>query len=166
MPDSYYDAIAPGYDELHGAEQLEKISYTKNLIDLPADFRLLDVGCGTGISTAAWHVREKVVVDPSRGLLAVARRNYPRIRFEQAAAEKLPFGNHSFDVVISLTAIQNFEDVPTALGEIARVGKDQFVLSFLKNSPRKRRIQEEILKIWPEAQMHTQQKDMIVTVGF
>ncbi|MFW5747072.1 MAG: class I SAM-dependent methyltransferase, partial [Nanoarchaeota archaeon] len=113
-----------------------------------------------------WEVREKVGVDPSRGLLAVARRNYPRIRFEQAAAEKLPFGNHSFDVVISLTAIQNFEDVPTALGEIARVGKDQFVLSFLKNSPRKRRIQEEILKIWPEAQMHTQQKDMIVTVGF
>ena len=53
--DNYYDAIAEGYDELHKAEQLQKLerAFIEGCkFDLFSNVKsILDVGCGTGIST-------------------------------------------------------------------------------------------------------------------
>jgi len=50
-----------------------------------------------------------------------------------ASAEKIPFADNSFDVVICLTAAHHF-DLEKALQEIKRVGRKYFVFSYLKKS--------------------------------
>lgn len=49
MPD--YDLIAGGYNELYGEEQLNKLSIIKKNIKISKKTKILDVGCGTGISS-------------------------------------------------------------------------------------------------------------------
>jgi ubiquinone/menaquinone biosynthesis C-methylase UbiE len=72
--------------------------------------RVLDVGCGTGVLTrltaeAVGPSGRVVGIDPSPGMLGVARRNAvqtnSRAEFKFAAIEHLPFEDGSFDVVLS-----------------------------------------------------------------
>jgi ubiquinone/menaquinone biosynthesis C-methylase UbiE len=76
------------------------------LAERGAGLRLLDLGCGTGASTAALldvlpEAAEVVAVDASAGMLALARaRPWPRaVRFVHARAEELPdeLGEPGFD---------------------------------------------------------------------
>ena len=66
-----------------------------------------------------------------------------------------------FDVVVSITAIQNFHDIEKGLTEIARVGKDRFALSFLKKSGKKDMIDKLIRKIFDVKDVIEEDKDMI-----
>jgi ubiquinone/menaquinone biosynthesis C-methylase UbiE len=106
--------------------------------------KLLDVGCGTGISTGFFNVKEKYGIDPSTKLINIARNNYPMCEFAIGNAEKLPYKDKQFDVVISLTAIQNFEDIENGLDEIKRIGKNYFILTFLKKSQKHLLIEETL----------------------
>jgi ubiquinone/menaquinone biosynthesis C-methylase UbiE len=133
----YYDEIADGYEELYGNEQLIKLNYIweklKNLeIDLEKNSKLLDVGCGTGISSDFFGKRgfEVIGVDPSKKLISKNDGKYSQLL--QGVAEKLPFNDASFDIVISITAIQNFQDIKKGLLEIKRVGKGLYLLTVLK----------------------------------
>lgn len=122
----YYDEIATGYEELHREEQLRKIAIVREHLPLKRRDHLLDVGCGTGFYLQEFPC-DVMGVDPSKQLLA--RNPFPHV---QGRAEELPFPDHSFDVVISITAIQNFEDPGQGLREIRRVGTGRFALSYLK----------------------------------
>ena len=128
----YYDSIAPGYDELHKEEQLQKLAIIEKAEIVKESDRLLDVGCGTGFSLDHFPVEEAVGIDPSQGLISQYKGKQTIM---QGSAESLPFDDHSFDVVISLTAIQNFDDIEKGLLEMKRVGKDRFALTILKRSP-------------------------------
>ena len=85
--------------------------------------RVLDVACGTG--TLAGALAERAVcrvwgVDPSDELLAVARANFPGVRFKQARAEQLPFKDGWFErVVLEMTL--HLVDRPRVLAECRRV---------------------------------------------
>jgi ubiquinone/menaquinone biosynthesis C-methylase UbiE len=139
---NYYDDIAKGYDELHGEEQLKKLEFigqelhTNPILKdfIRPSYKLLDVGCGTGISTGFFKAKEKHGIDPSIELIRIAIRNCPTCKFKVGSAEKLPYKDKQFDVVISLTAIQNFDEIEKGLEEIRRVGRGQFILSSLKKS--------------------------------
>jgi len=141
---SYYDEIAEGYDELHGEEQRKKtIIIQKALEELGIGFdSLLDVGCGTGISLEGWHCNKKGI-DPSAKLVEQAKAKGFDVHV--GSAEEIPFGDHSFDLVISLTSAHHF-DLDKALKEMKKVGKHYFVFSFLKKADvegfRKRLVEE------------------------
>ena len=47
---NYYDKIAKGYEELHKEEQLKKIKLIKTILKVNPTDKLLDVGCGTGLT--------------------------------------------------------------------------------------------------------------------
>jgi len=158
----YYDAIAEGYDELHGKEQKEKIKFIKSLVNLPKDAKLLDVGCGTGISTVAWE--NATGVDPSTELIKIAKSNYKNTKFIKAPAEKLPFDDNSFAVITSFTAIQNFEDIKQGLKEIKRVGNNIFILTYLKGVRKSKEIEKNIENLWPSARRYDQRKDIIFII--
>jgi ubiquinone/menaquinone biosynthesis C-methylase UbiE len=136
---NYYDDISSGYNRLYELEQRQKLLAIAYAIDgkipLNSSMTVLDVGCGTGVSTDFWKNKygaSATGIDPSVGLLS---QNTAGIStFVQASAESIPFADYSFDVVCSVTAIQNFTDVLQGLKEMKRVGKKYFILSVLANA--------------------------------
>ena len=95
--------------------------------ELPAPRDLLDVGCGTGrlLAHAAESFPEAnlVGVDAARGMVEEARRvrGQTRLRFEEGSAEKLPFGDESFDLVLSTVSFHHWSDRAAGVREVARL---------------------------------------------
>ena len=165
--ESFYDKIASGYDELYMAEQFSKISEMMQALgaDIPKKTdRLLDVGCGTGISTSVWK-SECVGIDPSRELIAIAQRNYPKRKFMVGKAESLPFPDQSFDVVISVTSIHNFDDVRKGIEEMKRVGKRLFIITALRKSAKIAEIEKLIILNFKINKIVVEEKDIIFICG-
>jgi ubiquinone/menaquinone biosynthesis C-methylase UbiE len=128
--DNYYDTIAESYNELYKEEQIEKIAIVKKHIEIKPEYKLLDVGCGNAFYLDDFKC-ECVGIDPSKKLLSQYKGKHKVI---QGKAEKIPFQENEFDVVVSFTAIQNFNNIEKGLNEIKRVGKNIFVLTFIKRS--------------------------------
>jgi SAM-dependent methyltransferase len=90
------------------------------------DQRVLDVACGTGILAreVASRMRSSgrvVGIDPSPGMVAVARQFAPAVEWREGVAEALPFPDQSFDVVVSQFGLMFFADRRQALREMLRV---------------------------------------------
>ena len=84
--------------------------------------RILDLGCGAGQDLAVWGVTdsdEVAGVDINEERLAIARGRFPRRIYKRGAGECLPFGDQSFDRVISNVALP-YMKIPRALAEIHR----------------------------------------------
>jgi ubiquinone/menaquinone biosynthesis C-methylase UbiE len=155
---NYYDNIASGYEELHKEEQLAKISLIKKYFNPQKNKKLLDVGCGSGISTVVWNC-DIAGIDPSKELIKIAKQK--KGNYYIGGAENLPFKDNEFDYVISLTAIQNFDDIDKGLKEIKRVGKDKFILTFLKASLKKDKIKQLIYDNFKVEQELEEDKDLV-----
>ncbi len=160
---NYYDSISRGYEELHKEEQLKKLELIKKYLNVKRDEKLLDVGCGTGLTTSPWKCK-RYGIDPSKKLLEKAKKKYPSIKFRLASAENIPFKDNVFDVVISITAIQNFSDIKKGLEEIKRVGKNRFVLTFLKKSKKKKKIEGLIKNHFKIKEVIEEEKDLIYII--
>jgi SAM-dependent methyltransferase len=85
----------------------------------------LDVGCGEGRFCRMLKSRNvaAVGVDPTPALIAVARRRDPRGTYVKATAERLPFRDGTFDLVVSYLSLIDIPDVDAAVPEMARVLK-------------------------------------------
>ncbi len=88
--------------------------------------RVLDVACGTGVLARAARKRlgesgEVVGLDPNPGMLTVAQRLEPGVTWQPGVAEELPFGDDSFDRVVSQFGMMFFTDAEQAVAEMARV---------------------------------------------
>ena len=88
-----------------------------------AGTRVLDVGCGTGLTLQLAAERGAAVagVDITEGLLNVARERLPAADLRVADMESLPFGDGAFDVVLGVNSFQFAGDPIRALAEAARV---------------------------------------------
>lgn len=96
-------------------------------LDAQTGERILDVGCGTGLllerlRRVAPDVR-LAGVDPVPEMLALARRRLPApaVDLREAAAERLPFGDGSFDAVVSASVFHYIRQPEVALAEMGRV---------------------------------------------
>ena len=152
---TYYDKIAEGYDDLHKEEQLKKLRIIKDNLEVKATDKLLDVGAGSGISS---DFNCKVYcLDPSEELLKQIK---DKITIT-GNAEHMPFEDKEFDIVISVTAIHNFNGIEKGLKEMKRVGKDKFVFSILKKSDKKDLIEKLIKDNFEIDKMIEEEKDII-----
>lgn len=101
-------------------------SWAGKNIDRLADGRpltLLDAACGDGTLTRYVASRHSYVgTDFSSRLLDRAERHHPSTYF-RADLNHLPFSSASFDLVVSLQALQYLHRPATALREMARVLK-------------------------------------------
>lgn len=85
--------------------------------------RILDVGAGTGVSTAELAASGAYVVgaDLSLGMLYAGKRVRPQVPLLAGDALRLPFADASFDAVTISFALRNVSDSDAALREFARV---------------------------------------------
>jgi demethylmenaquinone methyltransferase / 2-methoxy-6-polyprenyl-1,4-benzoquinol methylase len=86
----------------------------------------LDVATGTGdlaieLSRRVGAEGEVVGSDFSEGMLELARRKAPELRFEHGNALALPYEDGSFDAATVGFGARNFSDLPQGLREMARV---------------------------------------------
>jgi SAM-dependent methyltransferase len=111
--------------------------------------RALDVGCGAGLSTAALvpMARHVVGLEPVPAMLAHRRTVASQARFVTAEAERLPFASASFDLVAAAGSL-NYADLPSALGEIARVLTADGTFLLYDFSPPRRSVSGGDLERW------------------
>src|SRR5260221_10863514 len=93
-----------------------------------ANARVLDVACGPGYVALAFAevCREVVGIDLTPKMLEVAeshrrKKALTNASFQLGAAEKLPFRNQQFDVVVSRLALHHWETPRRIIAEMARV---------------------------------------------
>jgi len=86
--------------------------------------RALDLGCGSGLSTAPLTDFAKTVtgLEPETAMLHVAANVAPRASFTGGAAESLPFRSQTFDLVTAAGSL-NQVDLPRFASEARRVLK-------------------------------------------
>ena len=107
------------------------LTVAKSLIQeysLTAGMKVLDVGCAKG-----FLVKDLMISCPGLEVFGIDVSDYallnadPKIvgRLHLGSAEKLPFPNEVFDLVISINTLHNLEQnqIITALSEIQRVSK-------------------------------------------
>jgi len=91
--------------------------------------RSLEIGAGTGYFTLnllrAGMISQATCSDISPGMLAALRANAERlgldVRTEQVDAERLPFGDDSFDLVLGHAVLHHIPDLERAFAEFWRV---------------------------------------------
>lgn len=140
---NFYKLISKGYNELYGEEQEIKHRIIKDNLEIKNNDLLLDVGCGTKHSDLNCSV---IGIDPSIELL---RQNNPLDHISNkilARAENIPFKDNTFDKVISVTSMHNFDDIEKGIKEIKRVGKEDFAFSILKKSNKFNLIENNIME--------------------
>lgn len=100
---SGYDQIAASYSE--DREKFDNWNELNDFCDLiPADARVLDVGCGTGIPIAKYLVERNyalVGIDLSLEMIAAARKNVPRAEFFRMNMIDLDLPTASFDGLVA-----------------------------------------------------------------
>ena len=97
-------------------------------LDLPADARVLEIGCGTGMVwrenrariQEAWHL---TLSDFSLGMVETTRAANVSADFLQSDAQAIPFRDGYFDVVIANHMLYHVPDIPRTLTEVRRVLK-------------------------------------------
>jgi ubiquinone/menaquinone biosynthesis C-methylase UbiE len=99
----------------------------EELSRLPANGKVLDLGCGTGhfsnyILKKGFEVH---AIDPSVKMLEYARNNFSDIQFIEGVASSLPFPDNTFDLVISIEVFRYLTkaDLHLSYSEIHRVLK-------------------------------------------
>lgn len=125
-----FDVGASAYDKLVGAnpgyhDHLRLSAQRMNLPDGGRGLRLLDAGCGTGLSTAALLAvaphAEIVAVDASAGMLAEARaKPWPgSVRFVHSKIEDIAAAGVTgpFDGIFAAYLLRNLDDPDAQLRE-------------------------------------------------
>jgi demethylmenaquinone methyltransferase / 2-methoxy-6-polyprenyl-1,4-benzoquinol methylase len=94
-----------------------------DLAQVGAGSRVLDVATGTGdlAIEASRRGGEVVGSDFSDGMLERAREKAPGLRWEQADALALPYGDDEFDAATVGFGARNFSDLARGLAEMTRV---------------------------------------------
>jgi SAM-dependent methyltransferase len=140
----------------------------------PKVHRALDLACGTGLSTSPLLevARQVVGVDVSPEMLALAPSS-DRVSYAQAAAERLPFEDGSFDLATICSALHWFG--PPALRELHRVVKaegslvvyDVWFLAEMVGEPRFAEWMSEVCAPrYPSVPKRHDNREALLDVGF
>jgi len=147
---SMFDSIAKRYDLVNrvltfGIDKKWRQNAIKETLEEinKNNIKVLDVACGTGDMIEIWQQQaEKKNIktticglDPSVGMLDVARRRFPDVKFYNAYATEIPCNAESIDGISISFGIRNVLEIKKAIKEFHRVLKKDgivLVLEFVK----------------------------------
>jgi trans-aconitate methyltransferase len=111
------------YDDRHSFVWKKSTDLVDMLDPKPGE-RILDLGCGTGHLTdrIAASGAEVVGLDSSLSMIAQARQNFPKLRFQLADARSLRF-DEPFDAVFSNAALHWVRDAGSVIDSMAHALK-------------------------------------------
>jgi SAM-dependent methyltransferase len=118
-----FDRLAPIWESMRRPDSLASFERALEEVE-ETPGRALDVGTGTGAGAFTIARRfpqsEVVGVDLAPAMLAEARELTPpelagRVRFEQADASRLPYDDHSFDLLSLANMIPFFDEIDRVL---------------------------------------------------
>lgn len=122
---------------------------------------VLDVGCGAGEYCNFFFEQGLNVkgVDYSRKTVEVAKKSFPKVDFFVEDGYNLSFKDESFDLIVSIGALQCLYDHEKFLSELMRVSKRFVIVSTLyrdKRSPDPYKVLERQLEndSWPTREYH------------
>ncbi len=103
---------------------------------LPKSAKVLDAGCGPGRDTNLLTKRgyQAEGIDISRGLVDVAKKQFPNLKFSVGNLLELPYETNSFDGIWANASLLHFEtvhEVEKALSEFSRILKVGGILHVL-----------------------------------
>ena len=119
-----YDLWAETYDETPNPVVAMDARYTLDVLSPRPGELILDAGCCTRrrLGSLLRARSSPVGVDFSRGMLEIARRNYPEMPLALADLQRqLPFESQRFDAVLCALIGEHLDELPLALQEIHRV---------------------------------------------
>jgi ubiquinone/menaquinone biosynthesis C-methylase UbiE len=105
------------------AEVKKQIKNTEEFLRGLPDGKILDVACGTGRYFKLYGKREIHGVDISEDMLKFAKEVDKKAVLKVADGEHIPYGDNSFDIVITSQFIQHIPDYLNVLKEMGRVCK-------------------------------------------
>lgn len=113
-----FDGVAREYDEVRPGYPEELIEDVVRISGVPAEGRILEVGCGTGQATIPFAKRgyEMLCLDIGKELVVIARRNcapYPKVEIRNVSFEEWTPEEGFFYLLISATA---FHWIPAEIG--------------------------------------------------
>lgn len=177
MPKGGYGSfgiLSKQYDVARKGFPREVVDYLWSKIHTPNP-SILDLGCGTGISTRqlAEYGMAVIGVDKDPEMIRVARAKHsPGLHYVVASAEKLPFKNGQFDVVTAFSALHWFAN-KQALQEIIRILKPNGVFFVANKNDTSgfnegyRRILRKFINIkLPNAKLDYNPKELLLKSGF
>lgn len=122
-----FDVSADAYTRFMGRYSEPLAGLFAGWAGVAAGQRALDVGCGPGALTAELVSRlgadAVCAVEPSASFAAAARERLPGVTISRSAAERLPFGDRMFDVVLAQLVVHFMADPVAGLREMGRVGR-------------------------------------------
>jgi len=163
-----FDDIAPTYDTANRVMSMGvDISWRKKACDLAFGYygekniqKIVDVACGTGDMMGYWQkqsqkasveIAELVGVDPSNGMVDVARKKFPDFTYHISKATEIPLEDESADIISITYGIRNVMQRQEAFHEFNRVLKKGglvVILEFMKDE------NKNILKKLRDIYMH------------
>ena len=133
IPQIYDEHLGPLLFEFSATDLAKRVSEA-----LPDAGRVLEIACGTGISTNhLWQAlgpeTEIVATDLNDAMLDYAKQirgALGNVTFQQADAQQLPFGNNEFDAVVCQFGVMFFPEKARAISEFVRVLRPGGLLAF------------------------------------
>ena len=131
------------YNRLREANESLEFSYWLHEYKAFAGKKVLDVGSGNGyvLSKYAQEGAEVYGVDLTQTAINLCRRRFELLglpgNFSVGNAERLPFGDETFDCVCSMGVLHHTPDTPRAVEEVFRVlkpGGRLIVMFYHRNS--------------------------------
>lgn len=124
---------ADAYDRFMGRYSSPLAPQFADFATVAAGQRVLDVGCGPGALTAELVKRlgpsAVAAVDPSEPFVRAVRERHPGVIVRRAAAEKLPFGDQTFDAAVAQLVVHFMTHPVVGLREMARVTRKHGIVA-------------------------------------
>jgi ubiquinone/menaquinone biosynthesis C-methylase UbiE len=123
MNDRVYNS---GVDQLRSSERVSRLEVTSVVDNCLVGYNIasvLDVGTGSGLFAEEFGKRglKIAAIDSSPEMVTASQKYLSGFEIQEASAEKIPFGDNSFDLVFMGLVLHEVNDYAQSIKELYRV---------------------------------------------